>query len=31
VWLKELRDASDGTDPRLTQRARTALRAIFGK
>ncbi|MFN3547146.1 MAG: XRE family transcriptional regulator [Mesorhizobium sp.] len=31
VWLKELRDASDGSDPRLTQRARTALRAIFGK
>ncbi|APH73395.1 transcriptional regulator [Aquibium oceanicum] len=31
VWLEELRDASDGADPRLTQRARAALRAIFGK
>ena len=30
-WLTELREASDGTDPRLTGRARTALRAIFGK
>lgn len=30
-WLKELRDASDHTDPALTTRARSALRAIFGK
>ena len=30
-WLKELRDASDNTDPRLTARSRTALRGIFGK
>ncbi|WP_417723390.1 XRE family transcriptional regulator [Salipiger sp.] len=31
AWLQELRDASDGTDPRLTQRARAAIRGIFGK
>ena len=30
-WIEELRDASDGTDPRLNRRARTALRALFGK
>jgi transcriptional regulator with XRE-family HTH domain len=30
-WLTELRDASDNTDPRITGRARTALRGIFGK
>ena len=30
-WITELRDASDNTDPRLTGRARTALRGIFGK
>lgn len=30
-WLNELRDASDNTDPRLTARSRTALRAVFGK
>lgn len=30
-WIAELRDASDNTDPRLTGRARTALRGIFGK
>jgi len=30
-WLTEIRDASDNTDPRLTARSRTALRAIFGK
>ena len=30
-WLVELRDASDNSDPRLTSRARTALRGIFGK
>lgn len=30
-WLAELRDVSDNSDPRLTARSRTALRAIFGK
>lgn len=30
-WLAEIRDASDNSDPRLTGRARTALRGIFGK
>ncbi|GGE28321.1 hypothetical protein SAMN05421774_11816 [Gemmobacter megaterium] len=30
-WLTELREASDNSDPRLTARSRTALRAIFGK
>ncbi len=30
-WLAEIRDASDNTDPRLTTRSRTALRAIFRK
>jgi hypothetical protein len=30
-WLQEIRDASDHSDPRLTQRSRTAIRAIFGK
>lgn len=30
-WLAELREASDNSDPRLTARSRTALRAIFGK
>lgn len=30
-WLNEIRDASDNSDPRLTGRTRTALRAIFGK
>ncbi len=30
-WLKELREASDDADPRLTARSRSALRAIFGK
>ncbi|SEN59211.1 hypothetical protein SAMN05216227_10186 [Pseudorhodobacter antarcticus] len=30
-WLDELRDASDGSDPRLTGRARTTLRGVFGK
>ncbi|UMA64405.1 helix-turn-helix domain-containing protein [Roseivivax marinus] len=30
-WLKEIRDASGHTDPRLTRRARAAIRAIFGK
>ncbi len=31
VWLEELRDASGRTDPTLTARSRTALRAIFSK
>lgn len=31
AWLKELRDASDHSDPALTTRARPSLRAIFGK
>lgn len=30
-WLTEIRDASGDTDPKLTARSRTALRAIFGK
>jgi hypothetical protein len=30
-WLEEVRDASGHSDPALTTRARTALRAIFGK
>lgn len=30
-WLKELRDASDNTDPRITARSRATLRGIFGK
>jgi transcriptional regulator with XRE-family HTH domain len=30
-WLKELRDASENSDPAVTTRARAALRAIFGK
>ena len=31
AWLKALREASDNTDPSLTKRAHSALRAIFGK
>lgn len=31
AWLEEIRDASGGTDPSLTARSRTAIRAIFGK
>lgn len=30
-WIAEIRDASGDSDPRLTARSRTALRAIFGK
>ena len=30
-WLAELRDASDNADPRVTSRARSAIRGIFGK
>ncbi len=29
AWVKEIRDASGGADPRLTQRARAAIRSIF--
>ena len=31
VWLEEIRDASGHSDPNLTSRSRTALRAVFGK
>lgn len=31
VWLEELRDASDHSDPHLTTKARKAIRSIFGK
>lgn len=31
AWLEELREVSGHSDPRLTARSRTALRAIFGK
>jgi hypothetical protein len=31
AWLEEIRDASGHTDPNLTSRTRSALRAIFGK
>lgn len=30
-WLKELREVSEDSDPRLTARSRAALRGIFGK
>lgn len=30
-WLTEIRDASDHTDPVMTTRTRSAIRAIFGK
>lgn len=30
-WLEEIRDASGQTDPKLTARSRTALRAMFGR
>ncbi|RYH04432.1 XRE family transcriptional regulator [Salipiger sp. IMCC34102] len=30
-WLDEIRDASKNTDPNLTSRSRTGLRAIFSK
>lgn len=30
-WLKEIRRASDNSDPRLTSRPLVALRAIFGR
>lgn len=31
AWLNEIRDASGHSDPTMTTRARSALRAIFGK
>lgn len=31
AWIAELRDASNDSDPRLTGRARAALRGVFGK
>lgn len=31
TWLEELRDASGHSDPALTTRAKSSLRAIFGK
>lgn len=30
-WVQEIRDASDNTDPRITSRARSAIRGVFGK
>jgi hypothetical protein len=30
-WIEAIRDASDDSDPRITVRSRSALRAIFGK
>jgi len=30
-WIEEIRDASDHSDPRMTARGRSALRAIFGR
>ena len=31
IWIEEIRDASGNTDPNLTTRSRSALRAIFSK
>ncbi|WP_426034611.1 XRE family transcriptional regulator [Cypionkella sp. TWP1-2-1b2] len=31
VWLEEIREASDHSDPNLTARSRRVLRAVFGK
>jgi transcriptional regulator with XRE-family HTH domain len=31
AWIKEIREASGETDPRLTSQAATAIRGIFGK
>ncbi|MES0824984.1 helix-turn-helix domain-containing protein [Ruegeria sp. SCP11] len=30
-WLKAIRKASNNTDPRLTSRSETAIKAIFGR
>ena len=31
AWIKEIRDASGDTDPRLTSRAAAVIRGVFGK
>jgi hypothetical protein len=31
VWLEEIRDAADHSDPTLTAKARKAIRGIFGQ
>ena len=31
AWIKEIRDASGDTDPRLTSRASAVIRGVFGK
>lgn len=31
AWINEIREASGDTDPRLTSRAATAIRGVFGK
>ena len=31
AWIAEIRDASGDTDPRLTSRAKAAIRGVFGK
>ena len=31
AWISALRDASGDTDPRLTSRAKAAIRGVFGK
>ena len=31
AWLEEIREASGHSDPNLTTRSRSALRAVFGK
>mgnify|MGYP001145940837 CR=1 FL=1 len=30
-WLQEIREASDHSDPRMTSRSKSAIRAIFGR
>ncbi|MEO8243091.1 MAG: helix-turn-helix transcriptional regulator [bacterium] len=31
TWVKEIREASGDTDPRMTSRAAAAIRGVFGK
>lgn len=31
IWLNEIRDASNNSDPNLTTKARATIRGIFGK
>ena len=31
AWIREIREASSDTDPRLTSRASAAIRGVFGK